>query len=725
MRMEKIIKHGAEQIKKHIGPGWARNDPLLQQALELEKQEQWPFKSITPDDFRKTIIALGELAEDIHNEKFQLTKTSPGVLHDRVAYRTSDLIQCIHRMEKEAQNQAILSRRVNMGWADANSIVGATQMHMLFVDREQRKYFPQLWGMSVSPQQRERAEMAAAHARATAPMSKEAQLMLDIVRNAKEALYKHNNNALDLLQEMYMYSDIKPIRVSTENEKRYTPNLAIAHTQRVTKEHEEAFAAFVKGLDNIFKHGLPNESSVGKLMETLFKNVAEIREQNEGLFKNLLSAEMDIETIENFIIPQLWLRSFEMEAYAAVETIGCFDVGMNGYESSRTGPHIVYREAIKQIEQMIKEMREREAKMMPSVTLSMSRDKDGIYTISITRARGDRTEVQFQQDESQHKKTVDKGRAEKTRVFKLGKMSHQLMEEKKLYTAKIYGKKEEISTPTHNPKKHNEQIKIVKENVYGEISLGTTRTTTYHGKRSSRVQLKADIARIDRLMNKTHQEGRQKKEVDIVGAKTSIGGASITTSMPTRDTWGTPKISAEAHPVKVDANYRKLNASFSAGPKFSVGVQLSPEDISKNAAKALIEEMSKGSSANFVRVIDDMMAMIKNAGPSASMNWTNISVTAAAMEILDTQVTVERQEETQAVDTFITVGSPIVQDVQHDLEIGAGYYNQIQVAAEYLDDQFQAGFQEVNIADADEDHTLVDEAVEEEVEWDDEEWIRR
>ena len=85
---------------------------------------------------------------------------------------------------------------------------------------------------------------------------------------------------------MYMYSDIKPIRVSTENEKSYTPNLAIAHTQRVTKEHEEAFAAFVKGLDNIFKHGLPNESSVGKLMETLFKNVAEIREQNEGLFKN-------------------------------------------------------------------------------------------------------------------------------------------------------------------------------------------------------------------------------------------------------------------------------------------------------------------------------------------------------------------------------------------------------------------------------------------------------
>ena len=95
------------------------------------------------------------------------------------------------------------------------------------------------------------------------------------------------------------------------------------------------------------------------------------------------------------------------------------------------------------------------------------------------------------------------------------------------------------------------------------------------------------------------------------------------------------------------------------------------------------------------------------------------------MEILDTQVTVERQEETQAIDSFITVGSPIVQDVQHDLEIGAGYCNQIQDAVEYLDDQFQAGFQEADVTNTDEEYTYSDDAVEEEVDLDDEEWIRR
>lgn len=660
--MEKVIKHVAEQVAQNIKiPPWAKQDDIISQAEELKKSNQWEFRSITPDDFIATMKSLTQMVKDLEKEPGKLNKTPSDVLCDRAAYRTVDMLKCIQTMEFEATQRRIFAIRGNfMSHGGAELFADPSQSFASFssvVDHTRGTSFYERY----HPRD-------IVNERLAVPETQTTTKMFEFIRWAKDELYKHSDDANFLIESLYPAAETKPISLSEENEKSYAPSIAIAHTNKVTREHEEAFAQVVKSFDDVLKYGLPSETSIGKFIDRLLPHRDEIKGKNEELIKNLLSKEMDIETIETFIVPALRMRAFEMEMQSNVLNMGMFDVGFSTYTSDPNGPHRVYNDAIKTIEQMIKDTRAREAKMAQSTTLTITRGDDDVYTISIARSKGEKREVKFNDQDVTKKEITERNRFSEERKFRLGRLSKELREEKKVYSMKLLGSKEEVVSPTNNPKKSGEVQKLQKESSIGELSISTTKTTKSHGKVAARLNMAANAVRLEGKVIKSYKAGRKTEEQNIIGGKAEIVGASISAAAPTKDYMGTHKVSAEAHPVKVGANYRGVNASINTGPSFSAGMQVTAEDISKKAAKALVDELLKGSSANFTRVIDDVMSMIKAIPPSADMDWGSIKISAATMDLLNTQIDVQRNQESNAVEVSHETHSPLIDDIKNDIE---------------------------------------------------------
>ena len=162
--------------------------------------------------------------------------------------------------------------------------------------------------------------------------------------------------------------------------------------------------------------------------------IAEIKEQNESLIKELLSKEMDINYIDSFVCHDLEKQAARFLAIAILEEshLSAWDEEFDGRSDFRD-VHDKYSEAASAIRNAIKDMREREAKMMPETTLSITKSQNGSYTITILRAKGIKRQAEVEGDNVEYKQTSEKKRREKQRTMKLGKMSQALREEKASY----------------------------------------------------------------------------------------------------------------------------------------------------------------------------------------------------------------------------------------------------------------------------------------------------
>ena len=341
-----------------------------------------------------------------------------------------------------------------------------------------------------------------------------------------------------------------------------------------------------------------------------------------------------------------------------------------------------YLEAAATIQYIIDQTRKREAAMMPTATLEIEKGKDGTYTVTVSREKGEKRVKKFKQDGQEHKETSQKKYRENKRVMKLGKLSQELREEKKVYSMRLRGWKEEIKEPTHNKEKRDEIKKTQKELSIGDVEISTTKATRSNGKKAARLNMRANLAKMEGRVVTSHREGIHRKESMNLGAKAEVLGGSITASAPVGQI-GTHKATAEAHAITMTANMKELEASLSAGAKFSVGVQVTAEDISKKAALILLEESLKGSSANFTRVIDEIGAMFEKLGPSSGLDFGTINISAASLDLVEMKITKETQESEQeheqevseqnmdieqTNDFQVTIEYPIYNDIKEDHE---------------------------------------------------------
>ena len=457
------------------------------------------------------------------------------------------------------------------------------------------------------------------------------------------------------------------------------------YTDKTIYEHEEAFSNVVENGSNILRHGLPAESGVGKLVDKLMPRIAEIKEQNESLIKELLSKEMDINYIDSFVCHDLEKQAARFLAIAILEEshLSAWDEEFDGRSDFRD-VHDQYSEAASAMRNAIKDMREREAKMMPETTLSITKSQNGSYTITILRAKGIKRQAEVEGDNVEYKQTSEKKRREKQRTMKLGKMSQALREEKASYNFVLSSEKKETTVNTQNPDKDHEQNTSSHGHSIGEFNVTKTRTTRVYGNRKARLDLHFHAARLSGRKIKSHLVGPNKEQKEISNGHVELLGGSASIQAPTADSFGTYVLSAEAHPIQAGANVLGFGGNVGAGVSASIGQQWSLEELIKKAAQTLASELINGSAANLTRVIDEVAEMLKGIGPSSNINWGNINISAAGIDLFKVQV--EPQEEQDQTRIEITAESPAQQEIENIVDSTSDIVEDIQDAINQLDE---------------------------------------
>lgn len=143
-------------------------------------------------------------------------------------------------------------------------------------------------------------------------------------------------------------------------------------------------------------------------------------------------------------------------------------------------------------------------------------------------------------------------------------------------------------------------------------------------------------------------------------------------------------LSAEAHPIQAGANVLGFGGNVGAGVSASIGQQWSLEELIKKAAQTLASELINGSAANLTRVVDEVADMLKGIGPSSNINWGNINISAAGIDLFKVQV--EPQEEQDQTRIEITAENPVQQEIENIVDSTSDIVEDIQDAINQLDE---------------------------------------
>lgn len=567
-------------------------------------------------------LATKQLLNTVSDVEKEYKKNFSGpveVLHDRIAYTSVDMLKCIQQMELETISQASIE---NMG---TNKL---------------------------------------------GPNTAKYNAMYDLLDWAREILYEQNNNAIDMMIDTYTSKERPPLYIREESEKDYTPRTALAYANKAIYAHQEAFSEVIENARNIIKHGLPPESDRERLIDKLRPTVAKIRANNEQLIKNLLSKEMDIDYINNFVCYDLEKQAAKFMAIAVLEEsyLAVHDSDFNGRSELRDIAE-EYLNTKKDIRNGIGDMRKFEVGLLPSTNLDISKSANGSYTITITQGNGVKREAEIKGDNVTYKRTTLSRRGEYSRMMKLGKMSKALRIEKESYIFTLKGKTEQTTVKTHNPEKENEKKTTTNEQSYGQVEASKERTAKVIGNKQTRMNLRFHAARFAGRKIKSYSIGPYTEQKEIMSGRMEVLGGSASAQSVASDKVGTPVLKAEIHPIQAGASLFGINGSLGMGASISAGKQLSAEDIIKSAAGILVQELQNGSAANITKILDGIAEMLKGVDPSTSVDWGSIHISTGNMEIMSASVERTENGETQNIEYQVDANCQLAQDVEDMIDM--------------------------------------------------------
>lgn len=620
--MGQILDHVKKRVEELDRPESNSGDAIEKHLKKLIKEDAWPFKSVTPDDFRDTVRPLIQAVYDVYNESGDQHKDKPfELIQDKLHYRIVNMLKCVQAMEFEAKSQEIKER-----------ILDAT--HEPYTPEYDKMYAVMAW--------------------------------------AKEEMYRYAEHANAYMKHTYDIVGQTPLDIE-EWDKKFIPRLAIDETYKATKEHSQAFHKLAAKFDLLLEYGLPSESQLGRWVDERRtatvetqngpekQTVAQIKANNEKFVADLVRAQFDIDRIELIIVPKIKMAMMDMQAKAEIEDLGIEKAGLRG-KSSYWEDYRKYDKALTTIEKAIGNMRDRENKRMQGATLSMTCDKNGIYTLTASRKDGKRQQITVKEGEVVRKKTTEKLTKEFSKVFKLTTISARVKQEKTDRTAQIYGEKLEKEQPTHNPKKVGEKKKTVTEKVFGRIGLSLSRNTRLNEEHSAQIKLTGIVGRLSAAITKSHQEGRQTKEEKVFSASTEIGGTA-TLDAAAKGKVGA-KLAAEAH-ASADVQYKKVGISATMGPSASIGTQVSVQEVGKDLLKNFLQEIAKGKDMNLLNLKDQFVDIYKAAGFKSAMELGRAKLKIFDdITLAEAKGQISRDETTQEKRYTIETKSPVIQEIQ-------------------------------------------------------------
>lgn len=97
--MGQILDHAEKQIKKHLRPESNTSDLIEKRVHDMQKNDTWPFTTVTPENFLNSVRPLLQIVYDIHSESGDAFKDKPVELFkDGLHSRVIDMLKCIQAM---------------------------------------------------------------------------------------------------------------------------------------------------------------------------------------------------------------------------------------------------------------------------------------------------------------------------------------------------------------------------------------------------------------------------------------------------------------------------------------------------------------------------------------------------------------------------------------------------------------------------------------------------
>lgn len=500
--MEQVLEHAYDQLFGKDKVESNMNDEMERLVKDLTDKHQWPFETVTPEDYLSVARPLSAMVYNLYSGKIDGEQLPAEVFYDRITHNTIEWLQCVHQMEYETMS---------------NEIQEEIFLHYdyEFEDKAYKKR--------------------------------------ELLEQFKDYGFGLNTRALEYMEPFFEKAGLTPLFLSKESEKDYVPEQVVQRAERIFGAHETAFQTVVDRVESIVKNGLPSETALGQLADKLSGKVPE-QNANQEAVKSLVRTEEERRLLMTVALHQLQKEAMQEQLKGALEEAS--------HLREEPSPHFAIAEqndqAIADVKKIEKETTQRERAMDPHKTVSLQRNDAGTYTLTATIEKGLRVQARAEVESVTVDYKEEHGMRSRSRTIELGSITRELYEERAKMEAVFKREREEVAIDINSSKKEKEQEKerakekkhTITEKSRGEISAETIKTTRMKGRRSARLELKANVSRLEHQVVKKSQFGYRTKEKKVWDAKVETLGASATVKAPTKDNLGTHTASAEAHLIK-------------------------------------------------------------------------------------------------------------------------------------------------------------------------------
>lgn len=525
--MDQVLKHAYEQLFEKEKVESNMNDAMEALVKGLVEQHDWPFSTVTPEEYLSVVRPLGEIVYDIYSGKIDGEQLPAEVFYDKITYCTMDWLKCMHQMEYETLSNEIQE--------EICSLYGFEHPDTAFYKRE-------------------------------------------LLEKFKEYGFELNTRALEYMAPFFEAAGINPLFVQKENEKDYIPEQVVETAKRVYAAHESSYKSVLDRTESIIADGLPSEHLAGKIADRISGKQPN-QQENARVVKDLVRREVDKKLLE--LMADFHLQEKAIRSQGTGAQLEASNEDAKAQEYFAQGRK--HEEAHSLVTKMRKESAEREKQMDPTKSIELQ-EREGTFVLTAKMEKGARVKLQIDAPSVSYTGTHESRMKARSRIIELGSMTREVYQEQSRIGYVLKKDTETLTIKTHNPEKDNERKKTTTEKAYGEVSLERTKTTRFKGRRSARLEMKANVARLEHRVVKQSDFGYKTKEEKVWSAKAEILGGSATVKDPTLHDMGSYVISAEAHAAKgsVEAQIKNvpLKVDFNIGVKGpDLGYQLDTKAI--------------------------------------------------------------------------------------------------------------------------------------------------
>ena len=633
--MEQIIKHAYNKLANKNKIESNMHDEMESLVKELVAENKWPFESVTPEEYLAVVRPLNEIVYDAYSGKIEGDKVPAEVFYDRITYNSIKWLECINELESETKAEKVQGVLCKAYQLDCPTAAAAQK---------------------------------------------------ELLERFKEHGFGLNTRVLEYMEPFFMESGIKPFFLKKETEKRYIPEQVEQRAIRVATQHKEAYRNVLAMAKEYLRYGLPSNSKIGQAVDKVLNRALQ-KGVHGFAAKALLKAEREHNLVriidEGILIQELWKKNMQIaEQAAALAVVNITGRSVLEQERDRI------LEALAFLRSTSAHMRAEEKEMDPKIKISFKENATGTQTLIVSAETSRHREFTFEGDSIDYSHVHDKNLIRETRSIETGFATDVVYKEESIKEAALMQDKKKMESKYADSEK-DEKRKTETEKAVGEVKVTTTKTSKFSGKRSARINMTANIARVEKRVMSCPTNGKKKEKL-VWSAKAEIGGGSVTVATPQKGHVGTPTLAAEVHAANANLQFKEFKAAANMGASYKIGKQINIKEFKQDLAFAVFKSVLKGVVANqadpssITKGNDWTLASairdtLKEVGISpqalqgnASINRGSLSITAAEMKLFVAKFNEQQQQEGQpTLDKKIAleIASPLLNNVMEDIQL--------------------------------------------------------